>query len=252
MTLKMLWATMQFITRIPVPEAWSRGVEFKDYSRGVVWFPVVGAVIGAGAGLCWLAVSKTGGGAPLAAAVYVFALALLTGGFHLDGLADTCDGVFSARTRERMLEIMRDSRLGTYGGLALVFCITFKILAVVSLAAPAAPALFALLVCGPIVGRAGIVMAMYRERYARDGTGMGNVYIGHVAGRDVLVTLLITVGLVIGLTGARGLLAAGVSLCAMYAIKRFLSRRLKGLTGDTLGATEEMGELVFLLALVWF
>ncbi|KMK29875.1 cobalamin synthase, partial [Pluralibacter gergoviae] len=46
MTLKMLWATMQFITRIPVPEAWSRGVEFKDYSRGVVWFPVVGAVIG--------------------------------------------------------------------------------------------------------------------------------------------------------------------------------------------------------------
>jgi adenosylcobinamide-GDP ribazoletransferase len=68
--------------------------------------------------------------APLAALFAVLALALLTGGFHLDGLADTCDGVFSARTRERMLEIMRDSRLGTHGGLALVFVLVAKILVI--------------------------------------------------------------------------------------------------------------------------
>lgn len=60
----------------------------------------------------------------------MLALALLTGGFHLDGLADTCDGIFSARTRDRMLEIMRDSRLGTHGGLALIFVLVAKVLVV--------------------------------------------------------------------------------------------------------------------------
>ena len=69
-------------------------------------------------------------GVPLAALFGVLALALLTGGFHLDGLADTCDGIFSARTRDRMLEIMRDSRLGTHGGLALIFVLVAKVLVV--------------------------------------------------------------------------------------------------------------------------
>ncbi|ADO48037.1 adenosylcobinamide-GDP ribazoletransferase [[Enterobacter] lignolyticus] len=251
MPLKMLWATLRFITRIPVPEKWSDGVEFSQYGRGVPWFPIVGVIVGVLAGLGYLAVSQTGGGIYIGAVAWVLALVLLTGGFHLDGLADTCDGVFSARTRERMLEIMRDSRLGTYGGLAIVFCILIKVAAVISLAHLPVNTLFALLVCAPVVGRTGMVLAMYRQRYAREGAGMANAYLGCISGKEVVVTLCIGMALVVGMAGIRGLIASIITWAAVNAVKSFLSRRLKGLTGDTLGAMEEIGEMVFLLALLW-
>lgn len=117
--IKLFWATLSFLSRLPVPERWSQGLDIDRYVRGIVTFPVVGALLGLLSGLVFLAV-QAWCGIPLAALFAVLALALLTGGFHLDGLADTCDGVFSARRRERMLEIMRDSRLGTHGGLALI------------------------------------------------------------------------------------------------------------------------------------
>lgn len=118
---KLFWATLSFLSRLPVPDRWSQGLEIDRYVRGIVTFPLVGALLGGLSGLVFLAV-QSWCGLPLAALFCILALALLTGGFHLDGLADTCDGVFSARRRERMLEIMRDSRLGTHGGLALILC----------------------------------------------------------------------------------------------------------------------------------
>ncbi|TGC72190.1 adenosylcobinamide-GDP ribazoletransferase, partial [Salmonella enterica subsp. enterica serovar Wilhelmsburg] len=120
-------------------------------------------------------------GIPLAALFWILALALLTGGYHLDGLADTCDGIFSARRRERMLEIMRDSRLGTHGGLALIFVLLTKILVVSELALRGTPMLAAL-AAACAAGRGSAVLLMYRHRYAR-AEGLGNVCIGKVGGR---------------------------------------------------------------------
>ena len=96
----------------------------------------------------------------------------MTGGFHLDGLADTCDGVFSARSRDRMLEIMRDSRLGTHGGLALIFVVLAKILVLSELALRGEPIL-ASLAAACAVSRGTAALLMYRHRYAREeGLGM--------------------------------------------------------------------------------
>ncbi len=106
-----------------------RALEIEQYQRSIVTFPLVGLLLGAIAGAVALLLQPWCG-VPLAALFGVLALALLTGGFHLDGLADTCDGIFSARTRDRMLEIMRDSRLGTHGGLALIFVLVAKVLVV--------------------------------------------------------------------------------------------------------------------------
>lgn len=251
MSLAMLWATLRLMSRIPVPEKWADGVEFRQLARGVPWFVLVGAMIGALAGLVALVVSQTGGGMYIAAAAYVLALVLLTGGFHLDGLADTCDGIFSARTRERMLEIMKDSRLGTFGGLALVFAILIKVLAVISLAHLPTKAWFALLMCAPIAGRAALVLGMYGQRYAREGEGMGSLYIGQVSFRRAALTLLggaIAVGLIAGLHGLAAIL---VTYTVIYGLVHYLRRRLGGQTGDTLGALAESAEIVFLLALMW-
>lgn len=114
--IRIFFATLAFMSRLPVPYRWSQGLEVEQYSRGIVMFPWVGMVLGTLAAVVFLLLAPWCG-TPLAALFYVLALAVLTGGFHLDGLADTCDGLFSARTREKMLEIMRDSRLGTHGGL---------------------------------------------------------------------------------------------------------------------------------------
>lgn len=130
---KLFWAMLSFITRLPVPRRWSQGLDFEHYSRGIITFPLIGLLLGAISGLVFM-VLQAWCGAPLAALFSVLVLALMTGGFHLDGLADTCDGVFSARSRDRMLEIMRDSRLGTHGGLALIFVVLAKILVLSELA----------------------------------------------------------------------------------------------------------------------
>ena len=184
----------------------------------------------------------------LAAACYLLALALVTGAFHLDGLADTCDGLFSARKREQMLEIMKDSRLGTNGALALLLAVLFRLLAVIHLSSEQTPHLWALLVAAPIAGRALMVLLMHHQRYARE-QGLGNVFIGKVSDRQCVLTLLLGLLLVTLLGGGRGTLAFLLTALFALAYRRFVVSRLGGQTGDTLGAGNELFEVWFLLML---
>ena len=245
---KLFWAMLSFISRLPVPARWSQGLDFEHYSRGIVMFPLIGVVLGGLTGLVFMALQPWCG-VPLAALFAVLTLALLTGGFHLDGLADTCDGIFSARRRERMLEIMRDSRLGTHGGLALIFVLLAKVLVVSELALRGMPMLAAL-AAACVAGRGTAVLLMYRHRYARE-EGLGNVFIGKVTGRQTCVTLgLAAILAAVLLPGMRGVAALVVTIVAIFILGQLLKRTLGGQTGDTLGAAIELGELIFLLALL--
>ena len=214
---KLFWAMLAFISRLPVPTRWSQGLDFEEYSRGIVTFPLIGMLLGAIGGLVFV--------------------------------ADTCDGIFSARRRERMLEIMRDSRLGTHGGLALIFVLLAKVLVISELALRGTPMLAALaMACA--AGRGVAVLLMYRHRYARE-EGLGNVFIGKVTGRQTCVTLGLTAILAaILMPGMRGVAALVVTLAAIFILGQLLKRTLGGQTGDTLGAAIELGELIFLLALL--
>ncbi|MEF3089421.1 adenosylcobinamide-GDP ribazoletransferase [Raoultella scottii] len=246
--IKLFCATLSFISRLPVPARWSQGLDIEQYVRGIVTFPLVGALLGLLSGAVFIAL-QAWCGIPLAALFAVLALALLTGGFHLDGLADTCDGVFSARRRERMLEIMRDSRLGTHGGLALIFVLLAKVLVVSELALRGTPMLAAL-AAACAVGRGTSVLLMYRHRYARE-EGLGNLFIGKVSGRQTCVTLGLAVILAaVLLPGMRGVAALAATAAVIFILGQLLKRTLGGQTGDTLGAAIELGELIFLLALL--
>ena len=227
--IKSFFAALSFISRLPVPARLSQGLEIEQYQRSIVTFPLVGLLLGAIAGAVVMLLQPWCGG-PLAALLGVLALALLTGGFHLDGLADTCDGIFSARRRERMLEIMRDSRLGTHGGLRGTS-------ALAALAAACA------------VGRGMAVLLMYRQRYARE-EGLGNLFIGKITLRQTLITMGIALALATVLLGVNGLRAALITLVLVWALGQALKRTLGGQTGDTLGAAIELGEVIFLLALL--
>ena len=245
--IKLFFATLSFISRLPVPRRWVQGLDAAEYVRGIITFPLVGLLLGALCGSV-LVVVQHWCGVPLAALFAVLTLALLTGGFHLDGLADTCDGVFSARQRERMLEIMRDSRLGTHGGLALVFVLVAKILTLSELQLRDT-SLIAALAAACAVGRGCAVLLMFGHRYARQA-GLGNLFIGKVSRKDTLITLIITALAVAGLLGAKGVFALLVTMLVIFLLGAVLKRTLGGQTGDTLGAAIELGELIFLLALL--
>ncbi|NDL63170.1 adenosylcobinamide-GDP ribazoletransferase [Acerihabitans arboris] len=243
--MKSFLATLQFMTRLPVPARWTQDLPLDAYARGVIWMPAVGLVTGL---LCALAfaLAQPVFGTPLAALLTVLANAMVTGAFHLDGLADTCDGIFSARKREHMLEIMRDSRIGTNGALAMVFAIGLRLAAMVALSEHRGGAL-PYIITAPVISRALISILMYRQRYARE-TGLGNVYIGKIDGHHFAVTLLAGLLLTLAIAGLRGGAAALIVLVLAYGYRARINAVLGGQTGDTLGCGVEVFEWLFLLA----
>jgi len=247
-TWRLFLATLQFLTRLPVKERWCDGVELKDYPRGIVCFPLAGLVIGALCALVWWILFPHVGALPAAVAV-VIAHILLTGALHLDGLADSCDGLFSVRSRERILEIMRDSRIGTNGALALIVAVVLRTILLYQMSADGLP-VTAILIAVPVVGRGLMSVMMFRQTYARE-TGMGNLFIGKISEERFGVTLLITAVLVLLITGMASLFSLLLTLLLVIGFRRFVAARIGGQTGDTLGAACELCELVFLFFLLW-
>lgn len=245
--LRIFFATLAFMSRLPVPYRWSQGLELDQYSRGIVVFPWVGMVLGTIAAAVFVLLAPWCG-TPLAALFYVLALAALTGGFHLDGLADTCDGLFSARTRDKMLEIMRDSRLGTHGGLGLIVVLLAKVLVVNELALRGY-SMLPVLILASVVGRGAVALLMYRQRYARDN-GLGNIFIGKITLTQTIITLLTSAVLCAVLLPDGGLLAWLITTVVIALTGMAIKRTLRGQTGDTLGAAIELGEVIFLIALL--
>ena len=200
--------TVQFLTRLPVrdPSLWSPA----RMARIPAWFPAVGVLTGAVMAAVWLA-AGTAFPPALAALMAVAAGLLLTGAFHEDGFADACDGLGGGATRERALEIMRDSRLGTYGAAGLGLMLAGRILALAAMA-PVAGAVA--LIAAQALSRASAVIAIATGRYARDHGTAKPVQAG-VARRDLAIALATAAGvaalsliwlpptaLIAGLTGA--------------------------------------------------
>jgi adenosylcobinamide-GDP ribazoletransferase len=230
----------RFLTCLPLPA----GPEAGDLGRAAAWFPVVGAVLGvllAGGHLAgrWLV-------PPLLAAVLVVALwALLTGGLHLDGLADTADGLGGGWTRDETLAIMRDARTGAYGVVAVVLVLALKIGALAGLAAALG---WRAVLLAPVLARAAPI-ALVRLCPPARAEGSGHAFALTAAGGGVLAAALVPVGLALGLFGAPGLVPVAVTALATVGFAGYLRHRLGGLTGDCLGALVEASEALTLLAL---
>lgn len=243
--MKQFLAALQFLTRLPVPARWTADLPLNSYAQGVIWLPMVGLVVGAICAMVFAGAQPVFG-TPLAALLTVVANALVTGAFHLDGLADTCDGIFSARQRDRMLEIMRDSRIGTNGALAMIFAIGLRLAAIVALSAVPGGAI-PYIIAAPCLSRALISLLMYHQRYARE-SGLGNVYIGQISGHHFAVTLLLGFLLTLLFAGVHGAAAALIVLALAFGYRARINAVLGGQTGDTLGCGVEIFEWLFLLA----
>ena len=236
--MKRFALAVSFLTVIPIrlKETPQPG----DLGKAAGWFPVIGAILGGLVAAAYYGLSFL---LPhlLAAALAVALWIGLTGGLHLDGLADCCDGMLHASRRERRLEIMKDPRLGTFGAIGLVLTILLKVICLYSM--PASQAWVAL----PLAAGLGryLLLPAGRQPLARPG-GMGADFASGL-NRTGLLWGALVVALLTGLAGWRGLLVVLVGLAVSWGVLSLAKARLGGVTGDVLGLIVEFTELVTLL-----
>lgn len=240
--LRALLLALQFLTVLPIPLRSTLSNE--EYGRAVAYFPLAGLLVG----LIEVAVVillQPWLPASILAAVVLLTGAMLTGGLHLDGLADTCDGLFVFRTTERRLEIMRDSRVGSYGVAGLICVLLVQYASLNALLAAHTSAIAIILLAG-LLSRWAMAYALVRYPYAR-GTGAASGFKEYAGGRDLVVaTLLAAIAALViaGIWGAGAMLLVWI---VMLGLVRWMLGMLPGLTGDTYGAICELSVMALLI-----
>ena len=225
----------QFFSRIVIPKA----VDLSYVRKGVPILTLFGLSLGLISSLFFVLTSLV---LPdtIAWILTLFFDVLLTGGFHLDGLADTADGLFSSRSKERMLEIMKDSRIGSNGVLALIFYYGLMIamgpkwLIVASLS---------------MIGKVGLTIQLYKMRYARESGGSGNFFSGTKTS-SILLAQIVPLAVLMAGFWLKGLLAYSLVILGTLAFRWFVYQKIDGETGDTLGASVEVAQLLFLIGMI--
>lgn len=230
-----LRACLGFLTTLPLRD---RSSDPGSLGQAAGWFPVVGLLLGAILAAVW---SLADAVFPriLAAAVVVAAWTVLTGGLHLDGVADCCDGLLGPHTRERRLEILDDPRTGAFGVIGITLFLLLKTLSISSLHH------FGPLLLAPMLGRLAILLVAVR-RPARD-SGMAWEFHRGLRRRGILVAILIA-WLVSGSCAVFGLISFALAALIALMVGLVATRRLGGVTGDVLGLACETVELVVLMA----
>ena len=240
--MKGLLGAVSFLTRVPV----GGGIrEAGELAGSVPWFPVVGAGVG-------LAEAGVYAGArmllpPLVAAgLAVVAGILLTGAFHEDGLGDTADALAGGTDRDSTVRILKDPRLGTFGVLAVAASLLLRVAAVAAL--PPAAAVAALPAAGAL-SRAVAVATMTVLPAAAD-TGLGASYVRTLSRPRALAGAAAGLMVAVALLGMAALWAAAAAGLVAVLLGRLAVRRIGGVTGDVLGAVQQLGEVLVLLAAV--
>jgi adenosylcobinamide-GDP ribazoletransferase len=235
---------ISFLTILPVGHPSLS--EEKELARAMAFFPLVGLMIGLILALGYYLLSFF---LPRALVLWITIglVALLTRGLHLDGFADTMDGLGSGGPREKILEVMRDSRIGAFGVMGLILLIGAKYLALDQIPGLSIPFMLILMA---VVGRNAMVLVCYRSPYARSEGGLAKPFVENLSAREVFISSTLTFGIAFLLIGLKGIaISLGVGLFSL-GYRYFFIKKLGGVTGDVLGAANELAELLCLLLLV--
>lgn len=250
--MKGLALFFRFMTRLPVPG--KEVFDSKILGQNMKWFPIVGFVIGLiNFGVCtgfeYIIAS------PILISIIVVILdVIITGGLHLDGLADTFDGIFSYRSKHKMLEIMKDSRVGTNGVLVLILYFILKINLLVEISKYHHINIGIIMLIVPIISRIGGVINCTTEPYART-VGMGKTFVDNTNYKSLITAYLITTAIIYVICLYFNLIFMGIFLtfniaCILsFFFGRLMTKKIGGITGDTLGATLELSSLLTLFLL---
>ena len=259
---------LSFMTRIPMPKT---DYDEEKLGKSMKYFPVVGIIVGfillffciifnfILKNISYSAVL------PLMIIVVILTDLITTGALHLDGLADTFDGIFSYRSKHKMLEIMKDSRLGSNGALALILYFLIKFILLFSLTIESREGAIYAIMTYPVVSRFCSVVSCASSPYAR-GSGMGKTFVDNTKTCGLIVATTITLLYTIGMLFMPFILFANYSLpmgfmirsvliiaiivgllaLFAFAFSKLIERKIGGITGDTLGALLEISSLVYI------
>jgi adenosylcobinamide-GDP ribazoletransferase len=247
--LRLFFIALQFFTRLPVPQ-WV-GFRPEWLQQASRYFPAVGLVVGGVTALVWLLAARIWP-QPVAVLLSVIAGIWLTGAFHEDGFADTCDGMGGGMTPQRVLEIMSDSRIGAYGAIGIGLLLALKCLSLALL--PQAFVAPALLLAHPLSRLASSAL-IWRLDYVK-AEGKAKPLAQQMSGAEFLVASACALPPALLLAGlgwiAWTALGAGIAATAFAAwwLARKFVHRIGGYTGDCLGAVQQLSELAFYLALL--
>ena len=234
---------VQFLTKIPVTVRGS--VDEKKLARSMAFFSLVGVLLGACAAALHALTSLVFAPPVCNFAALAF-LILITGNLHGDGLMDTADGLYSGKPREQMLEIMRDSRVGSHGVTAGILVLLAKFMLLGQM--PEAMQGVAIILATAL-GRWSQVYGAAFYQYARSTGGTGNFTI-HVGIREMFYNSLTVLLLTLFLLRFQGLILLITVLAGTALLELYIAKRIGGITGDTLGATNECIEVLTLLILL--
>jgi adenosylcobinamide-GDP ribazoletransferase len=239
--VQLLLVATQFLTRVPVP--WARHLPADGLADASHYLPVVGAIVGAGA----VAIDKAL--VPYAersviVVIILFYFVLITGGLHEDALADTADGCGGGWTKEQVLTIMRDSRIGSFGVLAIALGLLARFVFLTSLPAQS---LSGALVAGQVLSRwTALPLARWLPP-ARDHLGQGARMAQRISVFSLSVGTALAVGIVFVMAGTIAFWTIGVAAAVTGVSGAYYRRRIDGITGDCLGATNQLTEIAVYL-----
>ena len=227
----------------------------ESFGKSVKYFPAVGAVLG----LFYVAIAETlnlliGGAFPmLTAAVILMAMIILTGGIHCDGFMDTMDGLFSGRDRERMLEIMKDSRVGAFGVVSFVMLSILDFAALSELSRASTLMLIAAIYSAPIIGRLMMVVTIGSFPYARP-EGMGKAFSKYTTRSTIILAaveaLILLSPLILPFTMVIKPLLISLIIALIFTLYfgKFATKKVGGVTGDIYGAVEIISEALVMVS----
>ncbi|MBV9276323.1 MAG: adenosylcobinamide-GDP ribazoletransferase [Verrucomicrobia bacterium] len=239
-------AAVMFLTRLPVGKLHQFRIE--DLASSAVYFPVVGAFVGLAGGLALLTALVL----PSFMAVLICMLVTicLTGGLHEDGLADSADGLLGGQTLQHRLEIMKDSRIGAYGALALWFSLTAKLILIQWLVEINIVTAIKAVVIAHSLGRTAAVALLAGLPYVRPEDSKSSRFGNRVTLVQFAIGLLFPVILSLLLLRLPGLVCLGTAIVVTLACGFYFRKKIAGITGDCLGATNQLVELGAYIALV--
>ena len=231
---------LQFLTRIPLRN--EIDVDENSFKNGMVYFPLVGLIVGTLNALVFFCFSLIFSNSIAIILVTLFNVCL-TGAFHLDGLADTCDGIYSSRSKERMLEIMKDSNIGTNGSVAIFFDLALRITFLNSISNNNYTIVKAIIISS-VLSKTILVLLSYISTYARKEGGLGNIFIGKITLKTLVIVIIMATLITYFIVGLISIFIIIPIILIMILFEKYIKRIIDGITGDILGAASEITEVL--------
>ncbi len=244
--MRSFLTAVKFLTILPVGKKFA--LQDKELAKSAVYFPLVGALIG----LLLVAVDfilRPFFPDLIVNLFILIALILVTGGLHLDGFMDSIDGLFSGRDKNRILEIMRDSKVGAFGTMAVIFLILLKLSFLNEIQSGIR---YSVLILMPVLSRWAAVYAAKNYPYARSTSGTGEPFARLVGRGELISATVFTAILAIFLLGFRGIIIWFIAFLVLLLLTGWINKKIHGMTGDTYGAIIEITEVVVLVSVYCF